>query len=154
MLGSIDLQQCGDEPSGFIIVDDASARLFVAGFQNVSHDSCNSSSSGEDADQLPFVVGNRQLPKRPRAPSYNDHDVAAANVDDFTAHQPAPGEDQDIVGESGRFIFEGVLIEAEGRRDSNHLPAPVLSPARRSQWQTRTGTGNNRTSCVGNTGPE
>lgn len=130
MLGSIDFEQRGDEPPRFIVVDDASAGLFVAGFQNVSHDAGNSSSSGEDADQLPFVVGNGKFAQRPCAPSHDDHDVAAANVDDFTAHQSAPSEDQDIMGEGGRFILERMLIEAQGRGDSNHRPAMPFSPTR------------------------
>lgn len=111
MFCSIDFQQRGDEPSRFIIVDDAGTGLFVAGIQNVGHDSGNSSSSGEDADQLSFIVCNRQFPERPCAPSNDNHNVTAANIDDLAAHQSAPGKDQNTMGESGGFILEGVLIE-------------------------------------------
>ena len=154
MLGSIDFQNRGDQPSRFIIVDDASAGLFVAGFQNVSHDSCNSSSSGEDADQLPFVVGNGKFAQRPCAPSHNDHDVTAADVDDFAAHQATPGDNQDIMGQCRSLTLEGMLIEAECRGDSNHGSATTLSPACCCQRQSWAGTGNDHARRVGDTCPQ
>ena len=63
MFLAVDLNQLMHERLSIRVLDDAcSCRLF-ARCENLLREIADSSRSGEDADQFPFVVGNRQFTK-------------------------------------------------------------------------------------------
>ena len=48
---------------------------------------------GQHADQLALIIGDSQFSQSSATAADDDDNIAAADVDDFTAHQSAAGED-------------------------------------------------------------
>ena len=113
MLRAVDLEQLRDQTHGNVIVDHAGSGLFPDARQNGFDDITDATSTREYANQFAFIVGDCQFAKCSATATNDDDEVAAANIDDFAAHQTAPREDQHIMGKRGRFVLEAVLVQTE-----------------------------------------
>ncbi len=113
MLCQVNMQKLIDEFCGVVAVNDSGTGFLVTGGKDIRDECRDASGAAEDADQLSFVIGNRQFAECAAAATHDHDDVRGADVDDLATHQAAAGEDQHVVKLGRRMVLVQMLVQAE-----------------------------------------